>query len=421
MSKWICVVLSLMVLLIVMAGAPAASLADFNSRSTGVDGPLTPVAPPNGPSSYVVPANTNGVYNYTIVNIPSGVTVTFQKNAANNPITLLASGDVTISGTISVNGAAGNNTIPGTGGPGGFDGGVGGYVNTAGYRGQGPGGGVASSGIQGGAGGFSSAGSVYQGCSNCYPYNCSNSAPGGGAYGNASSLPLIGGSGGGGGTGTSTSYGGGGGGGGGAIVIASSGTINAASSGSITALGGNGAGATFFGGGGSGGAIRLIATTITGEGSITATGGSGGGTTACNVWGSGAASVGRIRLEAWQITRTSNTNPTYTTLLYPVAVNPDSPPSLAITQINDISSPSPTFGAFRTPDVTLPYNTTGPVMVTVTAQNVPAGKVVTVKALPESGNNVITATGTLDATSTVQVQLALSSGTAYVLSASVNF
>ena len=42
-------------------------------------------------------------------NIPSGITVTFKRNTANTPIVILATGNVTISGTIDVSGAGSTN------------------------------------------------------------------------------------------------------------------------------------------------------------------------------------------------------------------------------------------------------------------------------------------------------------------------
>lgn len=397
---------------------PCVSQAAFVSGSTGVDGDFSPTA------SIAVQIPESGVLNYGTVTIPTGVTVTFKKNSQNTPVTILATGNVTISGTISSNGFSASNVTPGAGGPGGFDGGVGGFINSAGFRGQGPGGGVATNGA-GGGGGFGYVGSAGSTTSTYFGYSGNSSGSGGGMYGNTSLTPLIGGSGGGGGGGTSNFVGGAGGGGGGSLLIASSGTIQV--NGTITANGGSGtvfsygsSSPTYAGGGGSGGGIRLIANTVTGEGTISAT---GGGTSVNNYYsfGGGTGGNGWIRLEGWQITRASNTTPPYTSLSYPTALYPTNIPSLAITQINGNNTPAVTYGAFRSPDVTLPFNSTGPVTVTVAAQNVPAGKTVTVKALPESGNNVITATGTLDATSTIQVQLSLSSGTAHVLSASVNY
>lgn len=403
--------------------APVQAQAAFVSGSTGTDGDFTPTA------NTVLQVPANGVFNFGTVNIPTGVTVTFTKNANNTPVTILATGNVTIAGTISVNGSGGNNVTPGLGGPGGFDGGVGGYINSAGFRGQGPGGGVAATGA-GGGGGFGDTGATAGNAVNsCGGWYGNGGASGGGAYGNANLLALIGGSGGGGGSGTSGYVGGAGGGGGGAIVIASSGTISV--TGAITANGGPGADYSFSysscnwsyvhysGGGGSGGAIRLVANMITGEGAISAAGGGSNASNTMSVRG-GSGGPGRIRLEAWQITRGSNTTPPYTSLTYPTTLYPSNMPSLAITQVNGINTPAETFGAFRSPDVTLPYNTTGPISVTVVTQNVPAGKTITVKALPESGNNVVTATGTLDATGTIQFQLSLTGGIGYVLSAYTN-
>ena len=42
----------------------------------------------------------SGVFNFTTVNIPAGVTITFNRNATNKPLTILAIGDVVIAGTI---------------------------------------------------------------------------------------------------------------------------------------------------------------------------------------------------------------------------------------------------------------------------------------------------------------------------------
>ncbi len=68
----------------------------FVSGSTGALGPFSPTA------NTVVTLPTNGVLNYTTINIPAGVTVTFNKNVANTPVYMLASGDVNIAGTIDV-------------------------------------------------------------------------------------------------------------------------------------------------------------------------------------------------------------------------------------------------------------------------------------------------------------------------------
>ena len=119
----------------VLAAAPMDALA-FNSGSTGADGPFNPTV------NTQVTLPDSGVFNYTSVNIPAGVTVTFKRNTANTPVVILASGDVTIAGTIDVSGAAaaaagaagdgnqGDDGLPGKGGPGGFDGGRGGTASS---------------------------------------------------------------------------------------------------------------------------------------------------------------------------------------------------------------------------------------------------------------------------------------------------
>ena len=130
-----------------LAGLSAAGWA-YDSGSTEVDGSFTPVVD----TELTMPAD--GVFNFTNVDIPTGVTVTFAKNAANTPVILLASGNVNIAGTISVaggsaadvgsagDGNSGDDGIPGIGGPGGFDGGQPGIPgDVLGSTGLGPGGG----------------------------------------------------------------------------------------------------------------------------------------------------------------------------------------------------------------------------------------------------------------------------------------
>ena len=66
------------------------SAQTFSSGSTGADGVFAPTA------STTVPLPPSGVFNFTTVTIPAGVTVTFARNAANTPVTILATGDVTV-------------------------------------------------------------------------------------------------------------------------------------------------------------------------------------------------------------------------------------------------------------------------------------------------------------------------------------
>src|SRR5882762_3331578 len=114
--------------------APGVASA-FNSGSTGADGAFRPTV------NTTLTLPPSGILNYTSVIIPVGVTVTYVRNVANTPVVILATGDVTISGTLNVSGSsapgagaagdgnAGDDGIPGLGGPGGFDGGRGGISN----------------------------------------------------------------------------------------------------------------------------------------------------------------------------------------------------------------------------------------------------------------------------------------------------
>ena len=259
--------LVLAVFTVLLVSVFCANAFAFDSGSTGSLGALNPT------TNTEIELPADGILNYTTVNIPSGVTVTFKKNSANTPVYMLATGNVTIAGAISVNGSAGNALMPGKGGPGGYDGGIGAAVGSCGGTGLGFGGGQSAKqvstpmtyGAGGGGGGFGTAGSN----GNQYIATYATGGPGGLTYGNENLLPITGGSGGGGGCSSAGGgyYAGGGGGGGGAIVIASSGTINV--TGSITANGSSGASIVYSsGGGGSGGAIKLMADIINGNGNF---------------------------------------------------------------------------------------------------------------------------------------------------------
>jgi hypothetical protein len=401
---------------------PCISQAEFSSGSNEADGAFEPTA------NIAVQIPESGILNYTTVTIPSGVTVTFKKNAQNTPVTILAKGNVNIDGTVSVNGFSGNYIIPGAGGPGGFGGGQGGPAFQAGTRGEGPGG--AGGGgpcvsnnayaVSGGGGGFATAGNGVNNYGSCFPQY----SVGGISYGNEKILPAIGGSGGGGGGGNNTWVGGAGGGGGGAIIIASSGIITV--NGSISANGGYGAtpsaGQSNFsaGGGGSGGSIRLIANTISGNGSITANGGGGGNASASSTGGNGSS--GRIRLEASNILRTAATSPPMA-IGYPYAVVPPNMPTLTITSIGGMTVSGVPSGAFGTPDVMLPFNTKNPITIVVTGTNIPSGTLVTLNANPSEGT-ITSTSGALAGTDTSNnVSLSLNISTAYpsIITASVTY
>lgn len=243
--------------------------ADFSSGSTGEYGEM------HIAQDTVLDLPPDGVFNCTTITVDAGTSLTFRKNALNTPVYLLATGDVSILGTIQVNGQAAILGIPGVGGPGGFDGGFGSYGtgdHSTGGDGKGPGRGL-NIGRQHSA--------VYGNA--LWDNNRS--------YGNSLLSPLIGGSG---GSGFNGNPGNAGGGGGGAILIASPTKIQIV--GQVWAIGGNGAPPTnrgYGGGAGSGGAVRLISPIVSGEGTVDASGGNGFDD---NV-GSLVAGQGRIRID----------------------------------------------------------------------------------------------------------------------------
>jgi hypothetical protein len=415
--------------------APGSCLA-YDSGSTGADGAFNPTV------SQTLQLPPDGVLNFTTVNIPTGVTITFKKNAANTPVTILASGNVTVAGTINVS-AAGTPTpadvaSAGVGGPGGYDGGrggqqaglVSGWVNgygglNVGKAGFGPGGGGPGNVLKPHPYGYQ-AGALAGGCASYYgssPGDGNNYGNPGATYGNAALIPLIGGSGGGGGAGGALLPGSGGGGGGGAILIASSGTLNV--TGSILANGGaptdpgpnTSRGAP--GGPGSGGAIRLIATTVTGNGAISAAGGGVVyGTTTYDtnyvyyVAGSPVVGgVGRIRIEAENIGRTAATNPAWiASLPQPVSV-----PGLPTLRIDSIVTNLGTITIPQNPtgrdDVTIPVGYTNPVTANFVTTGIPPGSTIKLSVIPAQGpayftvNSAVTTGTTANATGSLAFNL----------------
>jgi hypothetical protein len=423
-----------------LAGLVSPALA-FESGSTGADGEFSPTVN----TELQIPAS--GVFNFTTVNIPTGVTVTFKKNTTNTPVVILASGNVTIAGTINASGGhsahsgaagdgnLGDDGIPGLGGPGGYDGGRGGEPNKGnGGRGLGPGGGEGgkfhSPYINGGGGaGFGSVG----GDTPIYSETSRPSGKGGPSYGSSQLLPLIGGAGGGGGGGGTSFAGTGGGGGGGAILIASSGEVSV--SGGFLARGGNsgfseGSGCGARGGYGSGGAIRIVATTISGNGTIAAnqpnTSYSTHDTSSSSCWVSGNYSynggqgaTGRIRLEAETFTRTAASNPVHS-FGSPSSVFVAGLPTLRITSVAGVAAPTnPTGNA----DITLPSTTPNPVTVEFATTGVPVGNTVTLRVTPAYGDATTVVSPAVTGTSaagTSSVSATLPSGPS-VLSASTTY
>ena len=426
-----------------LAAAMAAVLtspahAAFSSGSTGADGAL------NASVNTEIALPPSGVLNYTTINIATGVTVTFKKNATNTPVYILASGNVAIAGTIDIrgahakasgtygDGALGDDGLPGSGGPGGYEGGRGGRADAAlsaalvrGGAGLGPGGG--DGGVEGGDGCTDTGYYKYVGTGGAYASaaykHYSVGACGSAAitkfatpYGSPLLQPLLGGSGGGGGRGGTTYVGSGGGGGGGAILIASSGTIQI--TGAINARGGDGGGisgtgAGGWGAGGSGGAIRLVATSVSGAGSLLADGGCLNGNRGnCGSEGGHnqmGGSPGRIRLEGDAITFSGTSSPAYSADV-PGPVFIAEAPSLRISSIAGQAVPAnPTGNA----DVTLPASTTGPVAVAFVTTNVPVGNTVKLRIAPAYGaasEALSPAIGGTAASGTTQVSVVLPAG-----------
>lgn len=244
--------------LCLVAGPPHA-FAQFSSGSTGVDGAL------NVTSNMTLNLPPNGIFNFTTISVSNGATLTFNRNPLNTPVYMLATGDVNISGIIDVGGKNRNGIAPGTGGPGGFDGGFAALQGFPDGDGQGPGGGRPA--LNFGAA-FASAG---------------GSGANTNVYGNTLLSPLVGGSGGAGGFAVGFR---GGGGGGGAILVGSSTRVTINSTGLINSQGGSGQG------GGSGGAIRLVAPVVDGSGRLDVNAGRG------ELTGNYTGSPGRTRIDS---------------------------------------------------------------------------------------------------------------------------
>lgn len=382
----------------------------FSSGSTGSLGAFAPA------SNTVVTLPADGILNYTTVTIPSGVTVTFQRNSANTPVTILAQGNISISGTIRVNGddavAGGTSgswgvTAGSKGGPGGYNGGDGGI------RGSYPSNGTAGQGPGGGGPGLLPAIFTQDG-----------------SYG-ANSLfvnliPLYGGSGGGGGVATTTQNGPGGAGGGGAIVIASTTQITIQATGSVTANGGVGYSpcAWIGAGAGSGGAIRLVAPQVTQQGTVQAK----GGNNSC-VGGGGFGYAGRVRIECTTCTlnatdpvaSTSNTLGPITAASTPALT---ALPTLTITNVAGSTVPATPTGSHASPDLSLAASTPSELTVTLTATNVPVPTQFTVKMMPAMGEPLFFpstySTGSF-ASSTATATVRIPPGVVNVLTAYMSF
>lgn len=306
------------------------------------------------------------VFKYSSVNVASGVTVTFKNHASRAPVVWLVGGNVTIAGTVSLNGQIWK-VAPALAeaGPGGFRGGIGYFSAGVGDgAGFGPGGGFRQA--QGGVYGTGTSG-----------------------YGNPSLIPLIGGAG---GAGAARNSSIGGGAGAGAILIACGGTVTL--NGTLRADGGDG-GEYYFSdrsGGGAGGGIRLVCSSLEGTGVVRALPGAGGNL--------GAAGLGRIRLE-----RAVNTNSLTLTpdpSVVPLASNataliwpPSDAPEVTVVSVGGASAPADPRASFGSAgaDIALPQATTTPVIIET--KNVEQASQVQVRVTPRANANATVVNATV--------------------------
>jgi hypothetical protein len=402
---------TLMTIGVVVFGMANSGFAAFSSGSNGSDGALEITTPGKtifDPKALGIDNDSDNVFHFTTINIAASCTLRLGADVMGpRPVYFLASGNVTISGVIDLNGehghaynAAHKASIAGAGG---YSGGIG-YQSgmIAATPGEGPGGGGIGTGSSysncsyGAGAGYKVEGTVYA----CSGYPCCPIA--GKMYGNKYLLPLLGGSGGGGGT---IGMGSGGGAGGGALCIASSGTV--VLNGRINAKGGNG-GTTYSGyyggGGGSGGAVRIVANIASGTGIIDVYG--GGGT--------GSGSTGYIRVEAYQNSlSTSNMLPSgiFATPGLPLFPAPGSLPGVKIVTINGVTVPANPNGSYTVPDVTINKGDTSTIIIN--ARLIPTGTPVTL-TLNSENEGILSFTtpplsGTLDS-STATTRLIIPPG-----------
>lgn len=327
------------------------AFAQFDSGSDGSFGDITVEL-----GTAVIELPPDGIINATTVDVASGAVLRFQRNSLNTPVYLLATGDVTIEGTVNVSGAPGLVPAGGQGGPGGFAGGNGGVGGNPSSEGRGPGGGgmgklpeCNSSSAQGGA--YASAG------------QCGNAR----VYGSSLLTPLIGGSGGGGLADILCTGGCGGGGGGGAILIASNTSVQI--SGTVNASGGNGSHSSNEG---SGGAIRIVAPAVNGTGTLNVTSGDG----------SPSVGAGRIRIDTLDTAGMSLTLQGSATVGQNMFVFPDVLPRLDLIEVAGQPIPEDTQESFL---FMLPFGESTMQTVTVQARDFIGIVPITIALIPENG------------------------------------
>ena len=288
------------------------------------------------------------VFKYSSVNISNGATVTFSDHYANPPVIWLVQSNVSISGTVNLNGYPGTAAVPydallTIAAPGGFRGGA--YDAQIGVGdGLGPGGGANGGGQN-------------------------NNGRNQSAYGNPQLVPLIGGSG---ASWTASCADGSGPSGGGAILIAASGTVTV--NGQITTTGGVGATNECNGNIGAGGSIRVVGNQVLGNGSIN------------------AATDGRIRVEANSMSAQLNITPNIALVAPaspPLIFPPAGSPTVNIVSVAGLTAPAdPQATVAAAPDIGIQTN--GPVTVVLQTQNFPTTGTVALRVVPTYAASWIT-------------------------------
>ncbi len=363
--------------------------AQFSSGSTGADGALDFSNLPSGstvvfdPSKFTAAPHPPGqnTFNFTTINIPAGITVVLSSQTLNGPVFWLATGDVTINGTINLAGAQGAQAtadtslrVPAPPGPGGYPGGIGANSGQSPQAGYGPGGGAAA-------------------------LNCCSSGDGrqfgrGATFtGNSVLAPPIGGSGGGGAFCNNGSgfFGPGGGGGGGALAIASSTSI--VLNGVIDARGGPVAdGCNVQSGGGAGGSVELAANSVRGGGFVLDGGGGGG---CCGIGGVNGG-AGSVRFESVQLPVVINTDIPASQAAPGALFQPNLPVSIQVINVGGVQVANPALGRFQNPDVVI--NTSAPVTVTIQTTGIPPGTVLNLNVYSEDGSTQTVQTTPLQGT-----------------------
>lgn len=293
------------------------------------------------------------VFKYASVTIASNASVTFKNHSTRAPVVWLVMNDVTINGSVSLNGQDWlydpvRTTEPG---PGGFRGGSQIGSNLGNGTGFGPGGYVNDHGSY----------STYH------------------AYGNPQIMPLIGGSGGSAGDFAQYCTPGNGAAGGGAILIAAAGTILI--NGSVTANGGGGysGGCGFLADYGSGGGIRLVANQVLGAGTVAALG----------------IYPGRVRVEANAASTILNVNPTTLAVSpAPLVIWPaTNAPTLRVVSVGGQTAPLDPKAGISLAEADLTLTATNAVMVVLQTTHFPTNGTVNVFVKPRnSAQSILQAT-----------------------------